>query len=771
MRELKEGARAADRYTLKHKLGSGGMSEVWLALDGRSGSNVALKFLLPAIAAQPGGRELFHREWQIGTRLMHAHIARVFEYHDDLDGPFYGQQFVGGPDAGVLAERPLAEALRPFGLVADALRYAHGKDIVHRDIKASNILFDGRGSPYLVDFGVAAAASGGTPAAMSPQQRAGAAPGPPDDVYALGVLVYETLFGGPPGDEPDLRQRVSREGAPLPPALQGLLAAMLAAEADERPSAEEVALRLRDAGIEPGTIALRASEAAPGAAEVDIEVESVAAVRHFQRAAPLTPAEGSGGRRGVPAWFLYGGLAVLAVVVVAVFYLLPGAVPPDTRTEPRPESPLTDEPAAEPTEAAPAAPRSSPAEIAAAKAETDETLGALLSDIERLRLRAVERWGGTAWQHAMEIYRSGDDAYLDRDYALAGERYAQAAELLQPLFGRIDAEFRRAMQAGTEAFEAANHADAVRLFDLAAAITPGNAQAQQWLARARNLEAVLRLTDQGLRFENDLELFAARSAFERALELDPAWEPAAAALERVQGAIRQRSFEQRMTEGFDALAAGNHPTARAAFEAARALKPDSQQPVDGLLQVEQEVRLATIRRLEDEARAFEGDERWQAAVQKYEEILDIDALLQFAQEGLARSRERAALHAKLDTYIAEPDSLSAPAVMQEATNLLLSISRMASVGPRLEDQKEELARLLKRAATPLTVQLVSDNATRVSIFRVGQLGTFSTQELELRPGSYVAVGSRPGFRDVRLEFRVAPEIELEPIVIKCEERI
>jgi hypothetical protein len=78
---------------------------------------------------------------------------------------------------------------------------------------------------------------------------------------------------------------------------------------------------------------------------------------------------------------------------------------------------------------------------------------------------------------------------------------------------------------------------------------------------------------------------------------------------------------------------------------------------------------------------------------------------------------------------------------------------------------------LKRAATPLTVRLVSDNATEVSIFRVGQLGKFSTRELELRPGEYVAVGSRPGFRDVRLEFRVAPEIELRPIVIKCEEPI
>lgn len=776
MRVLKEGARAAERYTLIRRLGSGGMSEVWLARDQRSASNVALKFLLPELAARAGGRELFHREWQTGTRLMHAHIARVFEYHDDPDGPFYSQQFIGGPDAGVLADRPVADALRPVGLVADALRYAHGKGIVHRDLKAANILFDGRGAPYLVDFGVAAADSGGTPAAMSPQQQAGEARQPADDIYALGVLMHETLFGEPPAAGAELRQALRRpaspDGASLPDELQDLLAVMLAPEADARPSAEAVVERLRGAGVEPGTISLRPSEAAfDGLVEAD--VESVESVQPFRRHAVLRSDESAdaGGRRGVSTGFLYGGLAALALLVVGLFYLLPNPLERDSGGEPT-GPPAAEEPAAAPEERAPGAQaEKSPAEIAAIKAQADETLGELLSDLERLRLRAVERWGGPAFQRAVDVYESGDEAYLDRDYALAGQRYRQALDLLQPLFDRIDREFRRAMEAGTAAFEAGNHADAVRLFDLAVAITPGNARAEQWLERARHLESVLRLTDQGLRFENDLELLAAKSAFERALELDPAWQPAVIALERVGDAIRQRSFDQRMTEGFDALSAGNFPTARAAFEAAKALKPDSRQPVDGLLQVDQEVRLAKIRNLEQEALALEESEQWQEAVQQYEQILEIDGLLQFAQEGLARSRERAALHAKLGSYIAAPDSLSAPAVMQEATDLLLRVSRMPAAGPRLEDQKNELSRLLKRAATPLTVRFVSDNATEVSIFRVGELGTFATQELQLRPGAYVAIGSRPGFRDVRLEFRVAPEIDLEPIVIQCEERI
>ena len=67
--------------------------------------------------------------------------------------------------------------------------------------------------------------------------------------------------------------------------------------------------------------------------------------------------------------------------------------------------------------------------------------------------------------------------------------------------------------------------------------------------------------------------------------------------------------------------------------------------------------------------------------------------------------------------------------------------------------------------------LISDNVTEVSIYKVGRLGNFMRKEINLRPGTYVIVGSRPGFRDVRVEFRVAPEIVIEPVIVQCEEPI
>lgn len=193
MRELTEGTRLAGRYTLQRPAGSGAMATLWLARDARSDTQVVLKFLADDLAGSVRSRELFQREWQIASRLMHAHIVRVFEYHDDDAGPFYAQQYIDGPAFGVLAGQPLELLLRPFGLLCDALRYAHGKNIVHGDITAANVMLDGRGAPYLVDFGVARVAGeahtgGGTPIALSPQQRAGEAVAPSDDIYALSLI-------------------------------------------------------------------------------------------------------------------------------------------------------------------------------------------------------------------------------------------------------------------------------------------------------------------------------------------------------------------------------------------------------------------------------------------------------------------------------------------------------------------------------------------------------------------------------------------------------
>lgn len=771
MQGLIEGAQLADRYVLTRRLGAGGMAESWAAEDSKTRSTVALKFLNPDLARDSRHRELFRKEWQISSRMMHANIARVFEYFDDDERPFFAMQYIEGDDLGALANESLDVALPPLGLLADAIRYAHGKSVVHRDIKASNVLLNAVGAPHLLDFGVAAAESGGSTVNASPQMRGGMPPQPTDDIYALGVLAREIIYGQPPTDGADSVPGGRPSGEAVPADVRDLVNRMLAQHPNDRPSAEAVVDGLAAAGY-PAGVARRQSRARSGAALTD-EAITATKIKPIKRSAsPMAERAQSRGGSGLSSNLVYGSLGVLVVVLLGVVLLLPSWVRDDPGVGPD-EEVAADAPAIdELDEPEPAdGPALSEADSREAKRIADEALSDLLSQVERLRFRGIERWGGQPYLDAMEIYGEGDQAYIDRDYVVASDRYRTVLDRLQPFFSQIDGRFEQAMQDGEAAFAREDFVEAIRQYDLAVAITPNDPAAERGLERARNLEAVLDLMSQGDRYRDELALDAARLAYEKALELDGEWQPAEAALATVRAELQQMSFEARMTEGFDALTVGDFASARAAFNAAKGIEPNSQEPVDGLLQLDQEIRLSRIRTMELGATAEEDGEMWEQAVATYEALLEVDPDLQFAQEGLARATGRANLHRQLQGYIDEPDSLSDPTTMQRATQSLLGISRMDDVGPRLTDQKDQLSRLLKRAATPLTVQLVSDNATEVSVYRIGKLGVFANRELELRPGNYVAVGVRPGYRDVRLEFRVAPELDQEPIVVRCEEPI
>ncbi|MGI9272658.1 MAG: protein kinase domain-containing protein [Woeseiaceae bacterium] len=775
--DLQKGTELADRYTLLRKLGAGADTQTWLASDRMTRASVALKVLhserIPA--------ELLRKEWQTSIRLMHAHIVRVFEFHDEDDLTFYSLQFVDGADISVLSGAPLADVLPPIALIADALRYAHNKGVVHRDIKASNVLLDQNGAPYLSDFGAAAQASanasGGSLIAASPESLAGENSQPSDDVFALGGLIYELVSGNSPysssNTAEDIRAHVppplaAASGENVPASVQQLVAAMLEKNAAERPDAAAVVDALAAAGFPAGTAPTSYFEGRPTSGSEVIEASASLHARKSTQA-PVDTVQASNDS-GISPRTLGIGLAALILLLIGVVFVLPKTVSTDSEdVVAGVEETAGEEQESQSDETTTAIPDRD--ERVVARAETEAVLGQLLSKMATLESRAVQRWGGLRFKKAQEIYNAADAAYLARDYATASDLYAEAIEAVDPLLDEVDAVFSKTFGDAQAALESANTADAVRLFELAVAISPSHAEAQSGYLRAKNLDTVLSLTDQGLAFEKGLELIAARESFERAVEIDPQWQPAQEGLARVEVTMRDMEFDMRMTEGLVAINDGHYDAARAAFRMAKELKPDSPEPTDGLLQVDQEVRLNRIRSLEQQALAQRENEEWETLTSTFESILEIDDSLEFAQLGLLEARQMVALHEQLDAYIAAPDSLSSSSTMQRATNMVVDITRMPNIGPRLSGQRDELSRLLKRAATPLQVKLVSDNATDVSIYKVGKLGSFATHELSLRPGKYVAVGSRPGFRDVRLEFRIGPELEATPIVIRCEEAI
>ena len=784
MQDLKQGIELAKRYTVVSKLGSGGAAETWLASDKLTRSSVALKILV-SDRVSPAS---FRKEWQTSIRLMHAHIVRVFEYHDSSETPFYSLQYIDGPDLSVLSSAPPDHILPPIALIADALRYAHGKGVIHRDIKAGNVLIDRNGAPYLIDFGAAVqegdGADGGSLISASPQRLAGQTAQASDDIFALGGLIYELLSGHSPYSSAstarDIQELVpptikAADGSPIPTSVQQLIANMLDKDASRRPDAETVVAILDAAGFAAAPApANYAGDRRPQGDEVIAVSETVYSPPGGTAVSSSTVESETS---GISPKVVGVALAVLLAILIAVVFILPGSVISDDPELVEAQEPVDGESSARTQ-------RKSQVDFTEnvddlrgrddrvqARAETEAVLGGLLSKMNTLEKRAVQRWGSLRFRQAQAVYAEGDVAYLERDYSLATQKYQQATTIVEPLLEEVDEVFAKTLSDAQTALEDADAIEALRLFELAVAISPSNSVAQSGYTRAKNLGEVLSLTDRGLAYENALELDAARQSFERAIELDPEWQPAQVGLARVLETINQMEFDSRMTEGLIAVEEGDYPAARAAFRMAQTLMPDSPEPADGLMQVDQGLRLDRIAVLEMQAGSEEQNEQWEVAVETYTRILEIDGNLAFAQQGLGHAKEMSALHARLEGYIEEPDSLSAPSTMRKATALVVDITRMSSIGPRLANQRDQLSRLLKRAATPLAVELVSDNATDVSIYRIGKLGSFHSREIKLRPGTYVAVGSRAGYRDVRLEFRVSPELESGPVVVRCEETI
>ncbi len=194
-------------YRILHRLGSGQTANVHLARHARYGK-VALKLPRPEIEERPVLRRMFENEVMITLRLDHPHVVRGLDGHPTGSGAYLALEMCsGGTLDQALLERgrlPLSEAIRLVSEVAEGLAYAHGRKVLHRDVKPANVFLDDGGRAKLGDFGTGVffgaddAERVGTAFYMAPEIFEGGASTVRSDVYALGVLAYEVLTGQRP---------------------------------------------------------------------------------------------------------------------------------------------------------------------------------------------------------------------------------------------------------------------------------------------------------------------------------------------------------------------------------------------------------------------------------------------------------------------------------------------------------------------------------------------------------------------------------------------
>ena len=359
-------------------------------------------------------------------------------------------------------------------------------------------------------------------------------------------------------------------------------------------------------------------------------------------------------------------------------------------------------------------------------------------------------------QAAQQAQKAAADAAAAAESAAADA----AADLLQ-----------KDLAAGHAALRDLQPALARAAFERVLLRDPSNEAAQAGVASSLSLQQSLDQFSAGMRAEAAGDLVAARAQYAAILRKDGGFAPARAALTRVQDTEQSRAFENVLAQGAAALTAGRIDEAQRYYARAAEMRAEDPRVRDA------QERIAEIRRSERNAAdlaagaGMEEQERWTDAVAHYREVLQRDATLQFAVEGLARSERRAALDRELQDYLDRPQRLTAAAVRNAAT---LALARGEAASPRsarLTTQLQSLRQHLAMLDAPVRVEIASDNSTLVSVAPVGELGAFRVRELDLPPGQYVLIGRREGFRDVRQELSITPGQQRAAVSVQCTERI
>lgn len=488
------------------------------------------------------------------------------------------------------------------------------------------------------------------------------------------------------------------------------------------------------------------------------------------------------------ALFVVLGAAALAVFVALPKWVAPpapgggveaSALPAETSDLPAEASHLPAEAFPLPAEApltAPSASNPPPAERdlraeAGARRAAQTLRGQVHDDRAAFADRGADRWGGEAWNRALARVAEADGAWDRADWTGAEGAYRTASEALAAVERRANGAQASALAEGQDALAAGDGAAAEAAFSSAAQIDPGDRRAAAGLARARVLDDVRSLLAQGADAEARGDLAGALDHFQQAAGLDPQSTDATRGAARVRARRADDAFGRALGEGYGALDRGDLAAAEDAFRRAGAQRAGDPQVAEAIQQLEAAKILEEIEARRASAAGHETAERWRRAEADYRVVLALDASVAFARRGLERAIERAEWVEGVEHHLAHPQRLASEDVLMEASRLLDRGRAMDAEGPEHRRLADALEGRIAAYSTTVRGVVESDGQTDVVVYKVGRLGKVERRTLDLRPGTYVVVGSRPGYRDVRREWVIEPGVEPAPLQIRCEETL
>ena len=495
----------------------------------------------------------------------------------------------------------------------------------------------------------------------------------------------------------------------------------------------------------------------------------------FEPAPAKTESADPGSEGGQPRMVVIA-LAAAAVLLIFVFFILPQLVTPgdvgSDLTDPG-QAASSGNIVASGSVAKDTGNERNPfaeAQESALRRDAQEVLQSLLALQESLAERGAARWGEPTYGEALGRATAGDSAYRERDFTAATAEYQLALDRLLELEASLPERSEALHDTLVTAIENGDVLAAQARFSELAEMAPADIRLITLEDRLAALPAVIAALDSAAERETSGNLTGAVEAAGDAMRADPAHQRAAARLSELRTALTRQQFTDAMTAGYGAMRAKAFDSAEQQFRTAARLIPGAPEPGAALIELEQARTQNTLLVLREQGTQAERGERWADAVGLYQQALEIDELMLFATEGLARAEPRADLDTRLETMPKERDRLIDARIMRLAQETLAEAQAIADPGPRLQAQMAAARDTLAYASTPVAVTMTSDGLTDIMLLRVRRLGTLAEQTLSLRPGVYTAVGIRNGYRDVRIKFEVRPD-QANAVEVRCVETI
>jgi serine/threonine protein kinase len=388
-----------------------------------------------------------------------------------------------------------------------------------------------------------------------------------------------------------------------------------------------------------------------------------------------------------------------------------------------------------------------------------------------LEARGAAAWDAADFSAAQMQAAESSGAAAAGGVPIALQHLNQAEQLLAEVAQKAPAALAAQLKAGDMALAAGHREVASQAYALAWRIDPNSQRAIEGARRTRLLSGVLPLLTDAQRAESAQNYSRAAQDFSQALALDPGNAAAKEGLVRVNAGFGDDSYARSVGAGFAALGAGRLAEAQTDFQQARNFRPQGVEATEGLQRVSAALQASRTASLRQQAASLEAQEHWRQAAAVYDTALREDPSLAFAKRDKERDEARAELGYSLQQIIDHPDRLAFPAVRDEAVNLLQEAREQTPSGPVLQTQVEQLAQLLPQLDRPVLLDMISDNATQVTIPSIGVFGTFDRRQIRLKPGTYTVIGTRDGYRAVHQEFTVEPGQQSVTITVSCSEPI